>query len=64
MFFSSGEKDQIKGETIDYNENFSWEGLQGRFGFGPFGKHLLKVYIIILLNYFHYKLKRLEFESL
>ncbi|XP_059172376.1 dual oxidase maturation factor 1-like isoform X2 [Physella acuta] len=31
-----GEKDQIKGETIDYNENFSWEGLQGRFGFGPF----------------------------
>lgn len=29
---------QIKGETINYNENFNWEGLQGRLGFGPFGK--------------------------
>jgi len=31
-----GEPDQIQGETIDYNENFNWEGLQGRIGFGPF----------------------------
>ncbi|BFZ17895.1 hypothetical protein BsWGS_20934 [Bradybaena similaris] len=31
-----GEKDQIQGETINYNENFNWEGLQGRLGFGPF----------------------------
>ncbi|CAG5127260.1 unnamed protein product [Candidula unifasciata] len=31
-----GDKDQIQGETINYNENFNWEGLQGRLGFGPF----------------------------
>ncbi|KAI8797394.1 dual oxidase maturation factor 1 [Biomphalaria glabrata] len=31
-----GDDDQIIGETINYNEHFSWEGLQGRFGFGPF----------------------------
>jgi dual oxidase maturation factor 1 len=30
-----GQKDQIEGETIDYNENFNWEGVQGRQGFGP-----------------------------
>lgn len=27
----------LKNETIDYNENFSWEWSQGRIGFGPQG---------------------------
>ncbi|CAG5134840.1 unnamed protein product, partial [Candidula unifasciata] len=34
-----GDKNQIEGETINYNENFNWEGLQGRLGFGPFAGH-------------------------
>lgn len=39
-----GEKDQIEGETINYNEHFSWEGLQGRFGFGPFAGQFNREY--------------------
>ncbi|CAL1536658.1 unnamed protein product [Lymnaea stagnalis] len=39
-----GEKDQIAGETINYNEHFSWEGLQGRFGFGPFAGQFNREY--------------------
>uniref|UniRef100_A0A0B6ZY84 Dual oxidase maturation factor 1 n=1 Tax=Arion vulgaris TaxID=1028688 RepID=A0A0B6ZY84_9EUPU len=39
-----GEKDQIKGETINYNENFNWEGLQGRLGFGPFAGNFNQQY--------------------
>ncbi|KAH9513091.1 Dual oxidase maturation factor 1 [Bulinus truncatus] len=39
-----GDDDQIKGETINYNEHFSWEGLQGRFGFGPFAGQFNREY--------------------
>ncbi|XP_012946050.1 dual oxidase maturation factor 1 [Aplysia californica] len=39
-----GDPDQIKGETIDYNENFNWEGLQGRLGFGPFAGQFNREY--------------------
>ena len=32
------EEGQLKGERIDYNERFNFDGGQGRAGFGRFGK--------------------------
>ena len=35
---STPEESGLKNEVINYNERFSWEWDQGRFGFGPYGQ--------------------------
>ncbi|XP_076450118.1 dual oxidase maturation factor 1-like isoform X1 [Babylonia areolata] len=39
-----GEPEQQLNETINYNEHFSWEWRQGRFGFGPFAGRFQQEY--------------------
>ncbi|KAL3875854.1 hypothetical protein ACJMK2_033765 [Sinanodonta woodiana] len=39
-----GKPEHQLNETINYNEHFSWEGAQGRFGYGPYASRINQEY--------------------
>ncbi|KAK3608265.1 hypothetical protein CHS0354_007293 [Potamilus streckersoni] len=39
-----GKPEHQLNETINYNEHFSWEGTQGRFGYGPYASRINQEY--------------------
>ncbi|KAK3608266.1 hypothetical protein CHS0354_007294 [Potamilus streckersoni] len=39
-----GKPEHQLNETINYNEHFSWEGTQGRFGYGPYSGRINQEY--------------------